>query len=185
MKKFFKYLLLVFTILFILSCIFWITKFNSITVDSKISNSQQIKSLDRKIFWNFGFNKPEKNSTDFAIGQKYGDTILFNCYALKSPKIKNLDIITFGFSTGYNGTNVVIFKYGNAFTVDVDDFSDVERTDDFFKQNQYKIIKQKLTLNKENYKTGDSIYGKLELKIKNKETEQIEMASGYFRTEMK
>jgi len=184
MKKFLKYLLLVFTLLFIISYIFWITKFNPLIVDSKISNSQHIKSLDKKIFLNFGFNKPEKNTTDFAIGRKERDTIMFKCYAFISPKIKNLNIINFSFSTGFNGTKVTVFKYANRFSTEIEDFTDVVETDNFLKQNKYKIINQELTVDKEYYKSGDSIFGKLQLEFKNRENHSIETASGYFRTVM-
>lgn len=158
--------------------------FTKINFDENIKNDQRIKNLNKKVFWSLGIeqiNKLDKISTDFTLDGKQKDTINFTFHASQSEKYKNIGQFQIHFSTGFNGINIFLYRLKNRFRTGIDEFSDnaVEN------KKRFKIISQKLTLDKENYKKNDSVFGKLEIQfedlINNSETNSI----SYFRAKMK
>ncbi|QCX54345.1 hypothetical protein [Elizabethkingia sp. JS20170427COW] len=185
MKKFFKILgviLGIFIVIIFFSYQFFFTKIN---FDKNIKDDQRIKNLDKKVFWNFGFeqiNKPKKISTDFTIDGKPNDTINFTFHAYQSEKYRNIGQFQVHFSTGYNGINIFLYRLKNKFRTEIDEFSDnvVENEN----KKRYKIISEKLTLDKENYKKNDSVFGILEIQFEDLVNNSKTNSISYFRAKM-
>lgn len=153
--------------------------FSGIEFDSNISSSQKIKDLDKKVFWDFTYEKPEKISTDYSVNQIGNDTVRYIFEASLSKKYIYIGQLTIDQSTGFAGNSVYIYILGNRFKVEIDDYSDNVSDDNSNKG--YKILSQKIILDKENYQINDSIFGKIEIKFRDNKDNSINESSGFFR----
>lgn len=182
MKKILRNTLLIILIISSLGILYFLSKWNRINIDENIGKSQEIKNLDSKVFdHTFLISDYTKVQTDFEIFASKNDTVTFNFYAGKSPKYDNIETLIFNSGDGFVGVNINLLKYKNFFYVSAESYTDVKRTFDFLEPEIYDIKKQKLTLNQSGYKKGDSIFGKIELQIKFKPTNEIINSYGYFR----
>ena len=185
MKKILKNTLLIILIISILGILYFLSKWNRINIDKNIGKSKEIKNLNSKVFdHTFLIFDTVKVKTDFEISGNVSDTVTFNFNASKSPKSKNLDFLTFNSGDGFAGVNINVLKYKNFFYTSAETYTDVKRTFDFLESERYQIKKQKLTLNKSEFKKGDSIFGKIELQIKFNPTNEIINSKGYFRSKI-
>lgn len=183
MKRILKLILLFILTVSILGAIYFISKWNKISYDENIDKSKGIKILDKKIFQNFFLNSDlAKVKTDFELFENKSDTVSFNFNSTLNPKYPNLLILRFNRGDGYSWININVLKYKNYFYTTAESYTDVVSTSDFLESEPYIIKQQKLTLNKSNYKKGDSIYGKIELEIKFTPNDSIYNAKGYFRS---
>lgn len=183
MKKIIKYTSLVILTIFILFIGCFFSKFNRINIDQSIAKSSGINSLNSKVFdQSFIMFDSANVRTDFEIFEKKDDTVNFNFNVHKSTISDNIFSMDFNSGDGFSGVNVNILKYRNFSYATIESYSDNKRMLDFLESYSYILKKQKLTLNKSQYKTGDSIYGKIELQIKFNPTDSIYNAKGYFRS---
>lgn len=185
MKKFLKILGIILGISIVILFFSYQFFFTKINFDENIKNNQRIKNLDKKVFWSFGLEqikKPKKISTDFTLDGKQNDTINFTFHASQSEEYRNIGEFQIHFSTGFNGINIFLYRLKNRFRTEIDEFSDnvVENEN----KKRYKIISQKLTLDKENYKKNDSVFGKLEIRFEDLENNFKTNSISYFRTKM-
>lgn len=179
MKKIFKILVIIFMVFFTMIGSLYFIFFSGIEFDSKISSSQKIKDLNKKVFWGFTYEKSKKISTDYSVNQIGNDTVRYNFEASLSEKYNCIGQCTINQSTGFGGNSVYIYKVGNRFKVEIDDSYDNVADDNSNKG--YKILSQKLILNKENYQINDSIFGKVEIKFRDNKDSSIKESSGFFR----
>lgn len=165
-----------------LGILYFLSKWNRINIDENVGKSQGIKHLDSKVFdHTFLMSGFTKVQTDFEIFASKNDTVSFNFNAGKSPKFDHIETLIFNSGDGFAGVNINLLKFKNFFYSSVENYTDVKRTFDFLEPGTYDIKKQKLTLNQSEYKKGDSIFGKIELQIKFKPTNEIINSQGYFR----
>jgi len=146
---------------------------DSISIDEKIKYSHEIDQLKSKklsVFYSFG-KGTESVNTDFYLKEKpdNNDEVFFRFYSQLAKKPIPLQFLTFNLSTGYNGVRVEIYKIGNRFRTEINNFTDNASETE---STEYKILHQELTLDKGDYKTGDSIFGKIKLEIEETGTDQ-------------
>lgn len=183
--KILKNTLLIFLIITILGILYFLSKWNRINIDENIGKSRDIKNLNSKVFdHTFLILDTAKAKTDFKISENESDTVTFNFNASKSPKIENLDSFIFNRGDGFAGVNINVLKYKNFFYTSTETYTDVKKIFDFLESERYDIKKQKLTLNKSEFKKGDSVFGKIELQIKFKPTNEIINSKGFFRSKI-
>lgn len=77
-------------------------------------------------------------------------------------KEKGILFILIVIGDGYSGTTINIMKMGKFYNLYIDDYTD---SIDDEKENTYKILKKEIILDKETYKVGDSIFGKVKLEV--------------------
>lgn len=182
MKKILKKVFITILAILILAAFYFLSKWKSINFDNNIGNSTEIKNLDKKFYdHTYLIFDSTKVATDFEIFNQQKDTVNFNFTATQSPKYKNLTTFIFKSGDGFVGIDINVLKYKNFFYCFAESYTDNIGTFDFLKPDEYHIKKQKLTLNKENYSIGDSIFGKIELEIKFRPNDSIYNAKGYFR----
>ena len=183
MKIILKFIVLFILIISILGAIYFVSKWNKINYDENINNLKGIEILDKKVFQNFYINSDSaKIKTDFELFENKSDTVNFNFSSTLNPKHPNLLFLKFNSGDGYSGVNINILKYKNYFYTTAETYTDVISTFDFLDSDPYIIKKQKLTLDRSNYKKGDSIFGKIELEIKFTPNDSVYYAKGYFRS---
>lgn len=157
---------------------------NKIVIDSQIKKDLAIKNLNHKILFSFYDNPKEKSvTTDFYFDEKLqNDTVFYQC-RFEETGILNTKIISFVSGDGFSGLKINITKFGNFFRTDIENYTDNLNDTNLTK---YNVKKQTLTLDKNNYKKGDSIYGKINLKvIKESQNGNEEYESfGYFKTKL-
>lgn len=86
-------------------------------------------------------------------------------------KEKGILFILIDIGVGYSGTTINIMKMGRFYNLYIDDYTD---SVDDEKENTYKILKKEIILDKETYKVGDSIFGKVKLEVsENNETPYV------------
>lgn len=87
-------------------------------------------------------------------------------------KEKGILFILIDIGIGYSGTTIHIVKMNKFYNLYIDDYTD--SVDDDKKENSYKILKKEIILDKETYKVGDSIFGKVKLEVsENNETPYV------------
>jgi hypothetical protein len=182
MKKKIKFLFLLFSFIAISVIIYFFAKWSKVNHDNNISNSIGIKNLDKKIFdQTYLILDSTRVKTDFEIFKKANDTVSFNFNANKNSEHPNLLTLHLNSGDGFAGVNVEVYKYKNFFYTSVESYTDNRKTFDFLEPDSYVVKKQKLTLNKSDYKKGDSIFGKIELEIKFTPNDSIYNSTGYFK----
>ncbi|WP_121461668.1 hypothetical protein [Chryseobacterium defluvii] len=105
-----------------------------------------------------------------------------NCRAIRW---KGKTRITIGYNSGFSGGGYEIEYVLGRFKLQPYSFTDVVSENS--KEPLYKIIKQEVTLDKINYKEGDSIYGKIDFIMENNDfapKKIIIYGNGYFRTKL-
>lgn len=183
MKKIIKYTSLGILTIFILLIAYFFSKCNKINIDQNIAKSSGINSLNSKVFdQSFIMFDSANVRTDFEIFEKKNDTVNFNFSVHKSPISENIFSMDFSSGDGFSGVNVNILKYRNFSYATIESYTDNKRMFDFLESDNYTVKKQKLTLNKSQYKKGDSIFGKIELQIKFNPNDSIYNAKGCFRS---
>lgn len=183
MSRIFKVLIAVFLIILILSVGIFLYFFNHIVnVDSDIKNSAEIHNLNnKKLFSIYPESDIKKVTTDFYLDEEQkNDTVFYNC-RFEETGILNAKRISFISGDGFSGLKINVTKFGPFFRTDIENY-----TDDLSNNNlpKYDVKEQSLTLDKSDYKKGDSIYGSIKIKVireieKNKQEYQ---SIGYFRT---
>ena len=156
--------------------------FTKIEFQRNISSSNEIKNLNDKIFWDLGFYKPEKISTDFSLNKIKNNIATYDFNASQDKKCGQLEYFRLNQSTGFGGNLITIYRLGSRFRIEMEDFSDNEIQNN--SKKGYKILSQKLILNKRNYNIKDSIYGKIEIKFRDNSNSLVNYGSGCFRTVM-
>ena len=157
---------------------------NKISVSEKIKFEPEMNKLQTKKInplFNIGGNSNEAN-TDFYLDYKPENendvSFMFHANLNEKPKFLTLN---YRLSTGFNGTSVKVYKINNRFKTIVSDFTDNTAQE---KLTEYKVLSQELTLDKINYKRGDSIFGKIKLEIEEKRTDDTKakyISQGYFK----
>ncbi|MCU7617076.1 hypothetical protein NZ698_07695 [Chryseobacterium sp. PBS4-4] len=183
MKKNLKYTFLIILAVSILGIVYFFSKWNKVNIDENIGKSKGINNLNSKVFDHaFIIFDSAKVRTDFEIFEKKDDTVSFNLNINKSLTTENIYSLIFNSGDGFSGVNISVLKYRNFFYTSAESYSDDESLSGFGKSERYTIIKQKLTLDKSEYKRGDSVFGKIELQIKFNPTDSIMDSKGYFRS---
>jgi len=184
MKKTLKIFVVIFSflIMFLIGVFFYFFN-NKIVVDAQIKKDLAIKNLNNKILFSFYDNPKEKSvTTDFYFDEKpQNDTVFYQC-RFEETGILNTKIISFVFGDGFSGLKINVTKFGNFFRTDIENYTDNLNDSNLPK---YHVKKQSLILDKNSYNKGDSIYGKINLKVieiqnQNKEYESF----GYFKTKL-
>lgn len=162
---------------------------NKISVNEKIKFTPEIKKLKTKkinpLFTIDGISK--EANTDFYLDYKpeNKNEVSFRFHANLNEKPIKFETLIFSLSTGFNGTSVEVYKINNRFKTIVSDFTDNTAQE---KLTDYKILSQELTLDRINYKRGDSIFGKIKLEIEEKRTDDTKakyISQGYFKYKIK
>lgn len=91
-------------------------------------------------------------------------TSVLNMEFIKNHIYKEKGILFISIKMGdyFSGTKINIMKMGRFYNLYIDDYTD---SVDDEKENTYKILKKEIILDKETYKVGDSIFGKLKLEV--------------------
>ncbi|MDY3363678.1 hypothetical protein JSO61_007030 [Riemerella anatipestifer] len=166
----------------ILGAIYFLSKWNKINIDKNIGKSINIKNLDKKVFdQTYLIFDSTKVTTDFELFKNQNDTVTFSFSASKSPKSRNITLLNFNHSNGFTGVNINVTKFENHFFTSTESYTDNIGIFDFLKPEELVVKNQKLTLNKSEYKKGDSIFGKIELEIKSTPNNEMLNSKGYFR----
>jgi len=187
-----KFLIKIFSGILILGIIFILiqcfVKWDSVIIDPNISKNSVYKKIDHQIVSHFStVNKEEKytNNVIFSFDEnttKIEDLNYYNCNIyFEGPFL----IISFTSGDGFSGGGYNFKVLNGKFRAESHFYTD---NPSFFNNNLYdKIILQKLTLNKENYKSGDSIFGKIDLKAQENDGLQksFQYGKGYFRALIK
>ena len=164
------------------------------SIDPNISKELIFKKLDKQKEIFSGLDNKD------SLGKRTSDVSYFsgkkiNLNDTKYSKFNNCRAyyffndtlsINIGFSNGFTGRGFII-KYKNKkfytegyYSTDVIIEGEIEPT--------HKIVYQKLTLDKTNYKVGDSLFGKIEFKSIEKDNNNQEttehFGKGYFRTKV-
>lgn len=195
--KFLKYIAL-FVLLIGSSYIlyFYLTVYSKLTpadIEPNIKNEKIFKIMDSQ--------KEIINGTERydSVVRKKSSSVLF--YVGKKPTIKDeLFIagfnncraislkgkinISIGYNSGYSGGGYEIdYLYGR-YKIQPYAFTDV--VPDNRKEPDYKILRQKLTLDKRYYRVGDSLYGKIDfVMLFNDDGKKLNVyGNGYFRTKV-
>ncbi|KAF2513688.1 hypothetical protein EYY60_05535 [Flavobacterium zhairuonense] len=170
-----------------------IEKWDKATIDNKISRNKIYKELDKQ---NDIPNHFSKNTTvtkkSSGVSYYYGERInlndkyskYYNCEAnfLLSDTLK----IDIGYVGGYSGSGFIIKLKNDKFYTEAYSYDDVVYEDET--KSTYNLIYQKLILDKQNYKVGDSLYGNIEFKsieTDHKNNRIQHFGKGYFRTKIK
>ncbi len=168
-------------------------KWDNVKINSNISKESIYSTLDKQEEI-YGFELEDslmKRTSDVAyfsgekinlLDDKYSK--LNNCRAQFNKS--NILIINIGISNGFSGWGFTISYRNKKFYTEPYSFTDMVIPDEV--EPTYQIIFQKLTLDKANYKLGDSLYGRLEFKSieTDKENKKIEhFGIGNFRTKVK
>ncbi len=183
MKNILKiFLILIIALGLILSGFFFL-KFDKTEYKSSAANTIEIKNLNRKVF-DPGFLNTGSSAirTDFSFNREAkNDTVGFSFHPSLHENSENRLSLNFNSGDGYSGLNVDVMKIGNWFSASVKTYTDNLKPFDFLERDRYSVKKQKLILDKPEYKKGDSIFGKIELKIQSNINESVYQAGGYFR----
>jgi hypothetical protein len=168
-------------------------KWDNVKINSNISKESIYSTLDKQEEI-YGFELEDslmKRTSDVAyfsgekinlLDDKYSK--LNNCRAQFNKS--NILIINIGISNGFSGWGFTISYRNKKFYTEPYSFTDMVIPDEV--EPTYQIIFQKLTLDKANYKLGDSVYGRVEFKSieTDKENKKIEhFGIGNFRTKVK
>ena len=182
---------LVFTLVLLSSCNTKNNQWDEVSIDPEISKDSIYRQLDNQ---EEIFSAPEqqdslmKRTSDVEyLGREklYKNYSKYNncrAYFFKSDTLS----IKIGISSGFAGDGFIIKYKGKKFYTEPYDWTDAIMEGQV--EPTYKIVYQKLTLNKSNYKVGDSLYGRIEFKSIEtdgyfKKTEHF--GKGSFRTKVK
>lgn len=163
---------------------FFLYFFNHITnVDSDIKNCAEIINLNNKKLFSIYPDSDKTVTTDFYLDEEQkNDTVFYTC-RFEETGILNSKRISFVSGDGFSGLTINVTKFGPFFRTDIEHY-----TDDLSNNNlpEYHVTEQSLTLDKSDYKKGDSIYGRIKIKvIREFEKNKHEYESlGYFRTKL-
>lgn len=165
----YTFILCVFCLIIIYSFIF-----KSVSIDRSIKQ-KALQELNSKKYFSF-FDNNTKVTTDFSLEQDKTDTVYWQCTINEANILKFID---FHVGDGYSGMNISLIKLANRYRISIQDYTDNLNS----VNSKYEIIHQNLTLDKENYKKGDSIFGRIDLKILEKRNKEklIHTAGGYFK----
>lgn len=89
--------------------------------------------------------------------------------------------INIGINTGFGGSGINIIYTGNKLSTNIYRYTDVVYPNE--KKRKYKIENQKLVLDKSTYKTGDSLYGYVYVRMVDDENVKY-YADGFFRAKL-
>lgn len=145
----------------------------------EIPNMFEFKNLDTVLIG-------KTSDVQYLVGNENADKYskMNNCraYFFKSDTL----IINIGIGNGFGGRGFIIKYKANKF------FTEPYYEDDVVFEGEpfetYKLIYQKLTLNKLNYKVGDSLFGKIDFKSIETDLEKKKhehTGKGYFRAKVK
>lgn len=193
MKIFNKHTVLFFLFILIFSCqkTTKIVKWDQVTIDSKISENKIYKDLNKEkevFFFPEDRNSTLKKSSDvsFYAGKEIN---LNNDYArhnvCKAYFLLDTLIIRIGVETHFGGVGFKINFKNKKFHTKTYKTSDVINKEE--NKPTYTIAYQKLTLNKVNYKIGDSLFGNIEFRSVeiDQDNNQIQyFGKGYFRAKI-
>ena len=183
-----KFLFKIFAGILILGIIYlsiqYFIKWDSVIIDSNISKNSVYKKIDHQIVSLFStIHKEEKytNNVIFSFDEnatKIENSNYHNCTVyFDGPFL----IISFKSGDGFSGGGYNFKILNGRFRAESYSYTD---NPSFFDNKLYdKIVFQKLILNKENYKSGDSIFGKIDLKVQesNGLQKSFQYGKGYFR----
>ncbi len=168
-------------------------RWGKFTIDSKISKNEIFKKLDneKEKFSAFERDTLMRKTSDVAYInnqnpsydiKKYSKINNCRAYFWKKDTLS----IKIGIGNGFTGRGFIILIKNNEFYTEPYYSTDVIIEGE--KKSVYKIIYQKLTLNKLNLKIGDSIYGKIDFKSIETDNQNKVISHtglGYFRTKVK
>lgn len=162
--------------------IIFFLKLNRIKTDETI-RFKSLSELKQKKFFSI-FNNNTEVTTDFSWDQIRTDTVYWRCSIDENRKLKFIQFINFKTGDGYGGMNINVIKIFNRFTVFVEPYTD-NPINKINKEN-YSINYQNLILDKKNYKTGDSIFGRIDLEIEENHARKKIMhnGGGYFKIKL-
>jgi hypothetical protein len=165
------------TLILVLFLVIYFYFFNSETVINRSVKEVANSELNTKVF--YSSNQSRKVSTDFDLYGKSPDSVysIVNsaCTINKFP----LQYFTISAGDGFSGIQLKIYNLLGRNNIKLEQYSDNLNS----KLPKYKILEQKLILDKYNYDQGDSIFGRIELKIVG-ETGSLYTPKFFFRTKI-
>lgn len=170
-----------------------IEKWDAVTIDSKIKENKIYKELDKEneIPQPFKLTDTLSKRTSY-VGYFTGEKIDFKDkysefnYCEANFLLSDTLRIKIGHESDSSASGFTINLKNNKFYTQAYLSTNVVCEDDFLPL--HKIIHQKLTLNKPNYKVGDSLFGHIEFKSIETDRDKNEIqhfGKGYFRTKIK
>lgn len=159
-------------------------KWDAITIDKHISKNSAYRKIDnQKISHFLTMNKEDKytNNVIFSFDDRTTEIQDFNYHHCNIYFEGPFLIIQFISGDGFSGGGYNLRLLKGRFNTEPYFYTDNPST---FDNNEYsKVHLQHLVLNKENYKSGDSIFGKINLKIQKDygPEKSFEYGNGYFR----
>lgn len=179
MKKNIKIGVILFIITFLSICIY---KLDTVKIDSKIKGKANIE-LKKKKYMSFLKNGKNEVSTDISLEKNDTDTVYWQCEINEATHLDFIKRIHFHMGDGFSGVNINMIKFFNIYRTSVNNYTD--NTSDHPKK--FTVQNQTLILDKNNHKKGDSIFGKINLKVEEKMEGQnsIYYVEGYFRGKIK
>jgi hypothetical protein len=170
-----------------------IERWDEVVIDPELSRASIYKELDKQKEMFSALEKQDtsiRRSSDVAYysGQEKLDSQYAkfnNCRAFYFPKFhSDTLLINIGVGNGFGGQGFIINYHNRKFYTEPYVSTDVVYEDMI--EPVYKVIYQKLTLDKSGYKVGDSLFGRIDFKsierdgLKSKE----HVGKGYFRTKV-
>lgn len=179
MKKNIKIGLVLFIITFLSICIY---KLDTVKIDNKIREEAN-KELKNKKYMSFLENSKNEVSTDISLEKNDTDTVYWQCEINEALHLNFIKRIHFHMGDGFSGLDINMIKFFNTYRISVNSYTDNVSDP----PKKFTVQNQTLILDKNNHKKGDSIFGKINLKVEEKMEVQnsIYYVEGYFRGKIK
>ncbi|MEN5306365.1 hypothetical protein ABE425_02550 [Chryseobacterium cucumeris] len=180
-KKFGK----IFLVVILGFLVFIIGKFilvwNSVEVDHSLSQKTLFKSFDQQkqtSIW--GSESEDIKTNDFKTKSDSISPAYYSCSITENPMLN----VTFSVGDGFSGGGFQIDIFQSRYKISPYSYTDNVKLFDFLDTGEYyKVLDNKLILDKESYQKGDSIFGYTELKVQRRygPEKYIEEGKGYFK----
>lgn len=176
-----KYLGKIFIVILICLVSLFIYKLDTVKTDKSIKE-KAIKALKGKKYSSLTDRKDNQVSTDISLDKNKTDTVYWQCSINEYENFKLMQKINFHIGDGYSGMNINVVKLSNKYKTCIEHYSDTSES-----SKKYSVENQNLILDKTSYKKGDSMYGKINLKVEEKINNKnfIYYVEGYFKDKIK
>lgn len=156
----------------------FIYKLDNVKTDKGIKE-KAIEELRTKKYLSFLDDHKTTVSTDISFKKNGTDTVYWQCTISECGNLKLMQKINFHFGDGFSVININVIKLSSKYKTFIEHYSDYNSKN----SKKYYIKNQNLILDKKTYKKGDSIFGKIDLIIKEENNSEINFSKlkGYFK----
>lgn len=172
-----QYLAKIFIVVLICLVSLFIYKLDTVKTDKSIKE-KAVKALKGKKYSSLSDINDNQVSTDISLDKNKTDTVYWQCSINECENFKLMQKINFHIGDGYSGININVIKLSNKYKTSIVHYSDTSES-----SKKYSVESQSLILDKKGYKKGDSMYGKIDLKVEEEINNKnfIYYVKGYFK----